>query len=1152
MDRPPSPNLDPPGAGRHTIPRRSIVLKLTLFVGALVALTAATLITVGYVYTAEVLRDQIDARLSAIADDRQALLKSEMQHLEDRARLVASRTRLRDLMDQHASGAIESDAFRSDATRILDDVRASSTGFLAIWLEDERGSLIASSGPAELIDSFFGRGLGESRSATGHSLVELAWPISGGYTAVFRTEARSRSGRRIGSVFLAIDIGDIVAQLSDAKRLGETGEFLVGVRSGDRTRFVFPPRISPQELEFPASKTPAMNRALEGRFGFMRTLDRMGREILAAYRPVGYADWGLVAKMDVEEAYAPVLRLRRLLLAIGSTILAIGLAASYLIARQHARPIRRLAATADAIARGDMDIRIDVPSDDEIGILGQAFARMTDRVARSHADLEERIAERTRDLEAVRDLLDALFRIFTSRLDPENIERTFDSVLRFCHQLGYDLAMISLVDREAGVIRGVRGAGTMSGVVGLTVRSLTGEDILAVAVREGQPLIIADSTLDPRCDQEAVALAGIHGQVILPLISDQVLGTLQVATPEVLDPTSLDLRPLETLAHHTARALDGLKQGEEIRRLTQSLEQHADELSKSEAALREQTRILQSVLDCMREGVVVADRTARLLVFNPAAEQILGRAPGLAGTDRWNPLYTVYRPDRITPYETEELPLFRAIRGESVDQVELYIAHPTSQSGSWMLVNARPLHDDRGEAQGGLVVFHDITRRKNYERRLAVQYAATRVLAEVDSLTEANPQILEIIGQRLDWDLGAIWRADHGNHELRCVTLWRAPGCSFSGFEEITRATTFAPGFGLPGRVWSSRKSAWITDLSRDANFPRWAAATQDGLQSGFAVPILVRGECLGVLEFFSREARPPDDELLEMMTNLGSQIGQFIERHQMHSRVVQSEKLASLGMLSAGVAHEINNPLAYIGNNLAVLERDTHSLLRLIAAYERSRDLLAGSRPELLAEIDDLSEDCDLPYLKENLDKILGSTRQGVKRVAEIVNNLRGFARLDRAAVDQIDIHEALGSALEMVRGRIQRRHIKIEERRGELPLVAASHVQVNQVFLNLLVNAMQAIESTHREDGMIEIQTRANGKDVIIEIRDNGCGIPPEVLPQIFDPFFTTKSIGDGTGLGLSITHGIVQDHAGRMEVESTPGQGTCFRVILPVARR
>ena len=139
--------------------------------------------------------------------------------------------------------------------------------------------------------------------------------------------------------------------------------------------------------------------------------------------------------------------------------------------------------------------------------------------------------------------------------------------------------------------------------------------------------MIGNSTTDPRCDQSAVALARIRGQIILPLVGDEVLGTLQVATPEIIDPTSVDLRPLESLASHTARALESLKQVEEIRRLNRNLEEQAAELVKSEAALREQTRILQSVLDCMGEGVVVVDREARLLVFNPAAERILGRDP---------------------------------------------------------------------------------------------------------------------------------------------------------------------------------------------------------------------------------------------------------------------------------------------------------------------------------------------------------------------------------------------------------------------------------------------------------------------------------------------------------------------------------------------
>ena len=219
---------------------------------------------------------------------------------------------------------------------------------------------------------------------------------------------------------LVIDVGPILSEPSDPRRLGDTGEVLVGVRDHDLTRYLIPPRLIPRDVEIPASRTPAMSRAVAGERGFMRTHDRLGHEVLAAFRPVGYEDWGLVAKMDVAEAYAPVNRLRRLLLAIGGLILTLGPAASYLIARQNTVPIRKLAATADAIARGQLDARIDVNSGDEIGVLGLAFTRMTEQLARSHADLEQRIVERTRDLEAMRDLLDA----FSGSSHPGSIPRT--------------------------------------------------------------------------------------------------------------------------------------------------------------------------------------------------------------------------------------------------------------------------------------------------------------------------------------------------------------------------------------------------------------------------------------------------------------------------------------------------------------------------------------------------------------------------------------------------------------------------------------------------------------------------------------------------------------------------------------------------------
>jgi two-component system, NtrC family, sensor kinase len=366
------------------------------------------------------------------------------------------------------------------------------------------------------------------------------------------------------------------------------------------------------------------------------------------------------------------------------------------------------------------------------------------------------------------------------------------------------------------------------------------------------------------------------------------------------------------------------------------------------------------------------------------------------------------------------------------------------------------------------------------------------------------------------------------------------------------------PGIRLPGRVWSDLLPDWIPDIGagRGSADPaqgdgRGSAdpALNHGLHAAFAVPILLQGHCLGVLECFSHEVRPVDRATLDMMASLGSQIGQFIERHQMRARVVQSEKLASLGMLSAGVAHEINNPLSYIANNLAVLERDVRCLLDVLDLYDRGHAEFRAARPELALEVARLADDFDLAYIKENMGKLLRSTRQGVKRVADIVQNLRGFARLDRAAVDQADVHEAIRTALEMIRGRIDRHGITIEESFGAVPEVAGSPAQLNQVFLNLLVNALQAIESTRRPDGRIIITTATDDGDVVVEVTDNGCGIADDVLPQIFDPFFTTKGVGDGTGLGLSITHGMVRDQGGRLEVESDLGQGTRFRVFLAV---
>ena len=276
-------------------------------------------------------------------------------------------------------------------------------------------------------------------------------------------------------------------------------------------------------------------------------------------------------------------------------------------------------------------------------------------------------------------------------------------------------------------------------------------------------------------------------------------------------------------------------------------------------ALREQTRILQSVLDCMGDGVVVADSNARFLVFNPAAAADPGPRQRINCRPRSGRAITRSScPIGTTPYPVEDLPLMRAIRGESVDQAELYIAYPSRDDGTWILVTGRPLRDEHGALEGGVVVFHDITRRKKAERRLAAQYETTRVLAEADSPGQASPKILETICESLDWDLGAFWRVDPHAQRLRCATLWRRPAIwplAVRGHDaEIcpgARGRAAGPRLGRRRCPTGSRTSP------RDPNFLRQRPPRRTALHAAFAVPILLQGDCLGVLEFFSREARP-------------------------------------------------------------------------------------------------------------------------------------------------------------------------------------------------------------------------------------------------------------------------------------------------------
>jgi PAS domain S-box-containing protein len=275
-------------------------------------------------------------------------------------------------------------------------------------------------------------------------------------------------------------------------------------------------------------------------------------------------------------------------------------------------------------------------------------------------------------------------------------------------------------------------------------------------------------------------------------------------------------------------------------------------------------------------------------------------------------------------------------------------------------------------------------------------------------------------------------------------------------------------------------------------------------------------------------------------------------ERNKMRSFMVQNEKLASIGLLSAGVAHEINNPLAFVANNLVVLQRDCAGLLDLLGLYEKTLSKPGEADSELASRIETLIEEIDLPYVKSNLQRILSRTSDGIARVSRIVQSLRGMARTDTPHRQDARLPDLINSSLEIIHGKFKHLGIIVEQKHDANPVVSCVAMQISQVILNLLVNAFQAIGSLGQMGGRVVIETKRLDAEMLLRVQDNGPGIPPEYLGRLFDPFFTTKDVGEGTGLGLSISHHIITAHGGRIEVESQAGEGAAFRVYLPLKER
>ncbi len=357
------------------------------------------------------------------------------------------------------------------------------------------------------------------------------------------------------------------------------------------------------------------------------------------------------------------------------------------------------------------------------------------------------------------------------------------------------------------------------------------------------------------------------------------------------------------------------------------------------------------------------------------------------------------------------------------------------------------------------------------------------------------------------------------------------------------------PGFLLPDELASAGGIRGLAEAAR-----RQACRNREWhylAPGGRTIPVLLSisavldesGEAAGLMLAATdiSEAKAAEATLRDKNRELASLLDALQETQQ---QLLQSEKMASLGQLAAGVAHEINNPIGFVSSNLGTLSSYTRQLLKLIGAYEKAEAIL-DSAPEIRQALEEAKLEAELDYLKDDLVALIDESRDGLRRVTKIVQDLRTFAHMGDIGWEWSNLHEGIESTLNVAWSELKYK-AEIEKHYGDLPGIYCVPSQLNQVFMNILINAAHAIENK----GKIVITTARDGADhVTVSIADTGKGVAPEHLKKIFDPFFTTKPVGEGTGLGLYLSFNIVKKHRGEIRVASEPGRGATFTVRVPV---
>jgi two-component system, NtrC family, sensor kinase len=599
---------------------------------------------------------------------------------------------------------------------------------------------------------------------------------------------------------------------------------------------------------------------------------------------------------------------------------------------------------------------------------------------------------------------------------------------------------------------------------------------------------------------------------------------------------------------------------------------------RAEEALRESKQLLQLVIDNIPQSIFWKDRNLVYLGCN----QNFARAAGLQ-----TPAEIIGKTDQDLPWSEAEAAEYQAGDRTVMETNTPILGKLETQQQAdgrqiWIETNKVPLYNAEGAVVGVLGTLEDITERKQAVDLLKEQVRLSSLQAEIDSiLTRGAPLEAMLQGctdalvKTLDLAFAHIWTLSPNAALLELSAssgaspnLQTCPNTISLGQSSLSQSKV--------GQIAAQRRPHISQTVQNDPDFKAIAWVQQAGIVAFAGYPLIVEDQLLGVIGLFARQPLPNSvQDLLALLANemalgmkrkltelaLADSEGQLRQRtqalevtlqelQQTQMQLVQSEKMSSLGQLVAGVAHEINNPVNFIYGNLNHARTYIEDLTRLVELYQQ---VYPEPLPLIAAEI----ETMDLPFVLEDLPKLLNSMKVGADRIQKIVMSLRTFSRMDEAEQKAVDIHAGLDSTLMILQSRLKaqggRPAIEVTQHYGQIPPVECYAGQLNQVFMNILSNAIDALEEAWAQQPdlqpQISITTQLTPKEVVIVIEDNGPGIPADVQGRLFDPFFTTKPIGKGTGMGLSISYQIITErHQGSLTCQSAPGQGTAFIIAIP----